>query len=203
MRIVGVLLAAGRGARFGGGKLLVPIPAASHGVGGGTAGRRGGGHPPDGRAQRRGGRRAPGRRDARARARGHRRARRRVRARGRRHGREPRVRCRWPRPTRTAGSSRSPTCRGSRRAPSPPSPMRCAPVPRSPHRAGAASAAIRWGSRAPTDRCWPRSPATRAPARSSPRGSGRSRWSTSTTRAPCATSIVRPISIRRRRSPAL
>ena len=37
MRLVGVLLAAGRGARFGGAKLLAPIPAASHGVGGGTA----------------------------------------------------------------------------------------------------------------------------------------------------------------------
>ncbi len=36
LRIVGVLLAAGRGARFGGGKLLVPIPSASHGVGSGT-----------------------------------------------------------------------------------------------------------------------------------------------------------------------
>lgn len=37
MRIVGLLLAAGRGARFGGAKLLAPIPAASHGVGGGTS----------------------------------------------------------------------------------------------------------------------------------------------------------------------
>jgi len=37
MRLVGLLLAAGRGARFGGAKLLAPIPAASHGVGGGTA----------------------------------------------------------------------------------------------------------------------------------------------------------------------
>jgi molybdenum cofactor cytidylyltransferase len=36
MRIVGILLAAGRGARFGGAKLLVPIPASSHGVTGGT-----------------------------------------------------------------------------------------------------------------------------------------------------------------------
>ena len=36
IRIVGILLAAGRGARFGGGKLLAPIPAASHGVGSGT-----------------------------------------------------------------------------------------------------------------------------------------------------------------------
>jgi molybdenum cofactor cytidylyltransferase len=37
MRLVGLLLAAGRGARFGGGKLLAPIPSASHGVGGGTS----------------------------------------------------------------------------------------------------------------------------------------------------------------------
>jgi len=37
MRLVGVLLAAGRGARFGGAKLLARIPAASHGVSGGTA----------------------------------------------------------------------------------------------------------------------------------------------------------------------
>ena len=37
MRLVGILLAAGRGARFGGAKLLAPIPAASHGVGRGTA----------------------------------------------------------------------------------------------------------------------------------------------------------------------
>jgi molybdenum cofactor cytidylyltransferase len=37
MRLVGVLLAAGRGARFGGAKLLAPIPAASHGAGSGTA----------------------------------------------------------------------------------------------------------------------------------------------------------------------
>ncbi len=37
MRIVGVLLAAGSGARFGGAKLLAPLPAASHGVGAGTA----------------------------------------------------------------------------------------------------------------------------------------------------------------------
>ena len=36
MRVVGILLAAGRGTRFGGGKLLAPLPAASHGVGGGT-----------------------------------------------------------------------------------------------------------------------------------------------------------------------
>ena len=36
MRIVGILLAAGRGARFGGAKLLAPLPAASHGVGAGT-----------------------------------------------------------------------------------------------------------------------------------------------------------------------
>lgn len=35
-RIVGVLLAAGRGERFGGGKLLAPLPAASHGVARGT-----------------------------------------------------------------------------------------------------------------------------------------------------------------------
>ncbi len=37
MRLVGVLLAAGKGARFGGAKLLTPLPAASHGVGAGTA----------------------------------------------------------------------------------------------------------------------------------------------------------------------
>ena len=37
LRIVGILLAAGRGARFGGAKLLAPLPAASHGVGAGTA----------------------------------------------------------------------------------------------------------------------------------------------------------------------
>ncbi len=36
MRIVGILLAAGRGARFGGAKLLAPLPATSHGVGAGT-----------------------------------------------------------------------------------------------------------------------------------------------------------------------
>jgi molybdenum cofactor cytidylyltransferase len=36
VRIVGVLLAAGAGARFGGAKLLAPLPAASHGVGAGT-----------------------------------------------------------------------------------------------------------------------------------------------------------------------
>ena len=37
MRIVGVLLAAGEGARFGGGKLLARLPATAHGVGAGTA----------------------------------------------------------------------------------------------------------------------------------------------------------------------
>ena len=37
MRLTGILLAAGRGARFGGAKLLAPLPSASHGVG---AGRR-------------------------------------------------------------------------------------------------------------------------------------------------------------------
>lgn len=36
MRIVGVLLAAGAGARFGGAKLLAPLPAASHGASAGT-----------------------------------------------------------------------------------------------------------------------------------------------------------------------
>ena len=36
MRIVGILLAAGAGARFGGAKLLAPLPAASHGVSAGT-----------------------------------------------------------------------------------------------------------------------------------------------------------------------
>ena len=36
MRIVGVLLAAGAGARFGGAKLLAPLPAPSHGVSAGT-----------------------------------------------------------------------------------------------------------------------------------------------------------------------
>lgn len=34
--IAGVLLAAGRGTRFGGGKLLAPLPAATHGAGAGT-----------------------------------------------------------------------------------------------------------------------------------------------------------------------
>jgi molybdenum cofactor cytidylyltransferase len=34
--IVGILLAAGRGARFGGAKLLAPLPTAAHGVGAGT-----------------------------------------------------------------------------------------------------------------------------------------------------------------------
>jgi molybdenum cofactor cytidylyltransferase len=37
MRLTGILLAAGTGARFGGAKLLAPLPAASHGVGAGTA----------------------------------------------------------------------------------------------------------------------------------------------------------------------
>jgi molybdenum cofactor cytidylyltransferase len=37
MRVIGILLAAGEGARFGGAKLLTPLPAASHGVGAGTA----------------------------------------------------------------------------------------------------------------------------------------------------------------------
>lgn len=36
MRIVGILLAGGVGARFGGAKLLAPLPVASHGVGEGT-----------------------------------------------------------------------------------------------------------------------------------------------------------------------
>lgn len=36
MRIVGILLAAGQGARFGGGKLLARLPKAVHGVGAGT-----------------------------------------------------------------------------------------------------------------------------------------------------------------------
>jgi len=36
MRIVGILLAAGAGARFGGAKLLAPLPVPSHGVGAGT-----------------------------------------------------------------------------------------------------------------------------------------------------------------------
>ena len=36
MRIAGILLAAGAGARFGGAKLLTPLPSASHGVGAGT-----------------------------------------------------------------------------------------------------------------------------------------------------------------------
>lgn len=35
-RIVGILLAAGAGARFGGGKLLAPLPASAHGVAAGT-----------------------------------------------------------------------------------------------------------------------------------------------------------------------
>lgn len=34
---VGILLAAGRGARFGGAKLIAPLPAASHGVAAGTS----------------------------------------------------------------------------------------------------------------------------------------------------------------------
>lgn len=37
MRVVGILLAGGSGARFGGAKLLAPLPAATHGVGAGTA----------------------------------------------------------------------------------------------------------------------------------------------------------------------
>ncbi len=37
MRLIGILLAAGRGARFGGAKLLTPLPVAAHGVGAGTA----------------------------------------------------------------------------------------------------------------------------------------------------------------------
>jgi molybdenum cofactor cytidylyltransferase len=37
MHLTGVLLAAGRGARFGGAKLLAPLPAAAHGAGAGTA----------------------------------------------------------------------------------------------------------------------------------------------------------------------
>ncbi len=37
MRLTGILLAAGRGARFGGAKLLAPIPTATHGVGAGSA----------------------------------------------------------------------------------------------------------------------------------------------------------------------
>jgi len=37
MRIVGVLLAAGEGARFGGGKLLARVPTTAHGVSAGTA----------------------------------------------------------------------------------------------------------------------------------------------------------------------
>jgi molybdenum cofactor cytidylyltransferase len=36
MRIVGILLAAGAGARFGGAKLLAPLPASAHGVAAGT-----------------------------------------------------------------------------------------------------------------------------------------------------------------------
>ena len=36
MRIVGILLAGGVGARFGGAKLLAPLPVASHGVAAGT-----------------------------------------------------------------------------------------------------------------------------------------------------------------------
>lgn len=36
MRIVGILLAAGEGARFGGGKLLARVPATAHGVSAGT-----------------------------------------------------------------------------------------------------------------------------------------------------------------------
>ena len=40
MRIVGILLAAGEGARFGGGKLLARVPTTAHGVSAGTADRR-------------------------------------------------------------------------------------------------------------------------------------------------------------------
>ena len=36
MPLIGILLAAGKGARFGGAKLLTPLPVASHGVGAGT-----------------------------------------------------------------------------------------------------------------------------------------------------------------------
>ncbi|MCC6198158.1 MAG: nucleotidyltransferase family protein [Burkholderiales bacterium] len=36
MRIAGILLAAGSGVRFGGGKLMAPLPAAAHGVSAGT-----------------------------------------------------------------------------------------------------------------------------------------------------------------------
>jgi molybdenum cofactor cytidylyltransferase len=37
MRLTGILLAAGKGARFGGAKLLTPLPVTAHGVGAGTA----------------------------------------------------------------------------------------------------------------------------------------------------------------------
>jgi len=37
MRVTGILLAAGQGARFGGAKLLSPLPTTSHGVSAGTA----------------------------------------------------------------------------------------------------------------------------------------------------------------------
>ena len=36
MHVAGILLAAGRGTRFGGDKLAAPLPQASHGVPGGT-----------------------------------------------------------------------------------------------------------------------------------------------------------------------
>lgn len=36
MRLAGILLAAGRGVRFGGDKLMAPLPAAAHGVSAGT-----------------------------------------------------------------------------------------------------------------------------------------------------------------------
>ena len=36
MQLIGILLAAGKGARFGGAKLLTPLPSASHGVSAGT-----------------------------------------------------------------------------------------------------------------------------------------------------------------------
>ena len=36
MPLIGILLAAGKGARFGGAKLLTPLPSASHGVSAGT-----------------------------------------------------------------------------------------------------------------------------------------------------------------------
>ena len=154
MSIVGILLAAGRGARFGGGKLLAPIPAASHGVGGGTpVGAAAAIHlmaalndvvavvrPGDSMLERvladTGARvvecaRADEGMGASLACGVARRARRgRLDRRARRHAVD------------RAGTDRRRRGCVARAA------------PRSPRRASAASAVIRWGSRAPTGRCW-------------------------------------------------